>query len=64
MNLDKLSYTIPKFVEATGISREVITAHIKANNLVLSYPSTRGVILRAEGERWLASLPAEKQKTP
>ncbi|HEY4267564.1 MAG TPA: hypothetical protein VGM94_05165 [Galbitalea sp.] len=59
--LDKLAYSIPNFAEAVDLSVTTIRDHIDAGNLVPSYPNSKPIITRAEGERWLRSLPAEKQ---
>jgi len=59
--LDKLAYSIPNFAEAVDLSVDTIRKHIDAGNLVPSYPNSKPIITRAEGERWLKSLPAEKQ---
>lgn len=58
--LDKLAYTLPNFAAAVDVSLTVIRDAINAGDLVPSYPSTRPVITREEGERWLKSLPTEK----
>jgi len=61
--LTKLSYSIKEFSDTTGISVDVLRRHIDGKTdtpLVVSYPSAKGMITAAEGERWLASLPTER----
>jgi hypothetical protein len=58
--LDKLAYTIPNFAAAVDMSVDTIRKHIEAGRLVPSYPNSRPVITKTEGQRWLDSLPAEK----
>lgn len=58
-----LSYTLDAFAGATGFSKESIRQEIDAGNLVPSYGGkrrTKPVIIRAEGIRWLKSLPNER----
>lgn len=58
--LDKLAYTIPNFANAVDLSTSSIYDAIKAGDLVPVYPNRRPLISKAEGERWLASLPSER----
>lgn len=58
--LDKLAYTIPNFAAAVDMSVEAVRTQIRDGRLVPSYPNSKPIITRAEGERWLASLPAER----
>lgn len=61
--LTKLSYSIKEFSEVTGISQDVLRRHIDGRTstpLIASFPSAKGMILATEGERWLASLPTER----
>ena len=58
-----LAYTLDAFAAATGFSKESIRQEIDAGNLVPSYGGrqrTKPVIIRAEGIRWLKSLPNER----
>jgi hypothetical protein len=61
--LDKLAYSIPNFAEAVDLSVTTIRLAIDRGELKCGYPTPRKpVITKAEGERWLASLPSDKQE--
>lgn len=61
-HLDQLAYSIPNFAKAVDLSVSSIYEAINSNELVPVYPTKRKpLISRAEGERWLQSLPAEKR---
>lgn len=58
-----LSYTLDAFAAATGFSKESIRQEIENGHLAPSYGGrqrTKPVIIRAEGIRWLKSLPNER----
>lgn len=61
VQLEKLAYSIPNFAKAVDMSVESVRQQIAAGNLVPSYPNSKPLITRAEGERWLKSLPAERR---
>lgn len=58
--LDKLAYSIPNFAKAVDLSVEAVRQQIRDGALVPSYPNSKPLISKAEGERWLASLPSER----
>lgn len=58
--LDKLAYSIPNLAAAVDLSVDTVRKHIDAGNLVPSYPNSKPIITRAEAQRWLNSLPAER----
>ena len=60
VELEKLAYTIPNFAAAVDLSVTSIRDHIDAGNLVPSYPNRKPIITKAEGERWLRTLPNER----
>lgn len=60
IQLDKLAYSIPNFAKAVDLSVSTVREQIEKGNLVPSYPNSKPIISRVEGERWLASLPAER----
>jgi hypothetical protein len=59
MTLSKLAYSLDEFAEAVSLSKAQLRKHIDAGDLVPSYSGSKPLITRAEGERWLATLPAE-----
>ena len=59
--LDKLAYSIPNFAKAVDLSVSAIYKAIEDDELVPSYPNRKPLITKKEGERWLASLPAERR---
>jgi hypothetical protein len=58
--LDKLAYSIPNFAKAVDMSVEAVRTQIRDGKLVPSYPNSKPLISRLEGERWLQSLPSER----
>lgn len=59
--LDKLAYSIPNFAKAVDLSVTTVREAIQSGDLVASYPAKmKPLITKAEGERWLASLPSER----
>lgn len=54
---DKLAYTIPEAVEASGRSRTSIYASIKNGTLVARKHGGRTIILTGDLHRWLEALP-------
>lgn len=59
--LDKLAYSIPNFAKAVDLSIEAVRQQIRAGDLVPSYPNSKPLITKEEGERWLRSLPSERR---
>jgi len=59
--LDKLAYSIPNFAKAVDLSVQSVRNLIEAGDLVPSYANSKPLITRAEGERWLDSLPPERK---
>ena len=57
---EKLSFSLDSLSEVTGISVDILQRHIKANNLIARYPSSRPVIERADALAWLRALPTER----
>jgi hypothetical protein len=57
--LEKLAYTIAQAAEACGVGVTVIDEACRRGDLVKSYPNSRPLILAAELQRWLESLPHE-----
>lgn len=61
--LDKLAYSIPNFATAVDLSVDTVRKAIDHGDLIPSYPTKAGrkpIITKAEGERWLGSLPTER----
>ncbi|RWA60679.1 MAG: helix-turn-helix domain-containing protein [Mesorhizobium sp.] len=54
---DKLSYTIPEFIKATGIARTQIFEHLKHRRLKARKSGRRVLILASDAKAFLASLP-------
>jgi hypothetical protein len=54
---NKLSYTIKEFVNATGIARTQVFAHIKQGRLKVCKSGRRNLILAADAQAFLANLP-------
>lgn len=52
-----LAYSIPALKNATSLSRSLIYEHIKRGLLKTTKVGKRTLVLRADAERWLASLP-------
>lgn len=57
--MDTLSYSIPDFVRATGISRAKIYEEIKSGRLRSVKVGARTIIPAHEGRAWLDRLAAE-----
>lgn len=57
--LSKLAYSLDEFAEAVSLSKAQLRKHIERGELVPAYSGTKPLITRAEGERWLSTLPAE-----
>lgn len=60
VELTQLAYSIPNFAKACDISVTTVREHIDHGNLIPGYVNTKPIISKAEGERWLASLPSER----
>jgi hypothetical protein len=60
MGLEKLSYSIPELVEATGLSDWTIREAIKNSYLVRHFSGTKPIILATDARQWLESLPTER----
>ncbi len=58
--LDKLAYSLEEFAEAVSLSYSQLLRHIERNELVARYSGRKALITRAEGERFLRSLPEER----
>ena len=58
--LDKLAYSLDEFASAVSVHKNTIRNAIDAGDLVPAYVGSKPLITRAEGERWLRSLPAER----
>ena len=56
--MDKIAYTIPEAVEATGISRTMIYKAMEEGRLTAKKNGKRTLILREELERFMRALPA------
>lgn len=56
----KLSYTIREFVAATGIARTQVFAYIKDGRLKACKSGRRVLILAADAQAFLDSLPDRK----
>lgn len=57
------AYSLKEFSELYGISLDVLKRHIEGltdTPLEVSYPSAKGMIDAAEGDRWFKSLPKER----
>jgi len=57
-SLTKLAYSLDEVADAVSLSKAQLRKHIDAGDLVPSYSGTKPLITKAEGERWLSSLPA------
>jgi len=60
--LEKLAYSLDDFADAVSLSKEFIRQQITAGKLTPSYAGAKPLVMREEGERWLRSLPAERQE--
>jgi hypothetical protein len=58
----KLAYTIPQFVEATGIARTQVFEYIKRRLLKARKSGRRVLILAADAQVFLDSLPDRDAK--
>lgn len=56
-----LSVTVPKAVELTGISRDILSLAQKRGELIYRYPSASPVIRIADLDAYLASLPTQRK---
>ena len=62
--LDQLAYSIAHFAKAVDLSETTVRNAIDRNELIPVYPGVKkGLITRAEGLRWLESLPTERPGT-
>lgn len=59
--LEKLAYSIPNFAAAVDLSVSSIREAIDKGDLIPSYSNSKPIITKAEGERWLTSLPSERR---
>jgi len=59
--LNQLAYSLPNFAKAVDVSLQHIRNQIAEGYLVPSYTGAKPLITREEGERWLRSLPPERQ---
>lgn len=57
LKLEKLAYSLDEFAEVVSLSKMQLRRHIERNELVPKYSGTKPLITRAEGERFLRSLP-------
>lgn len=63
---DKLAYDVQTVADIASVSPWTIRDAIKKNELVARYTGvkrTKAIILAAELERWLSSLPTERGET-
>ena len=58
----KLAHTIAEFAQLSGLSRSFIYERIKERELPVRKAGRRTLILREEGEAWLAKLPIAGQR--
>lgn len=58
--LDKLAYSLPNFAKAVDLSVDTVRKAIERGDLIPGYPNSKPIVSKAEGERWLSTLPAEK----
>lgn len=69
MNLDtapiensKLAYSIEEAAAATGYSTDTIRRALRNSDMTARYANSKPVILTAELQEWLKSLPTEAPK--
>lgn len=62
MTKEKLAYTLPELVEATGMSMSSIRIEIDKGRLTPRYPNRKPIVPRAEAERWIDSMPSEPRR--
>lgn len=55
--LATVSVRVVDAARITGISENVIREHVRRGDLVMRYPTTHGVLLTADLEEWIATLP-------
>lgn len=60
LRLDKLAYSLEEFADVVSLSYAQLLRHIARNELVPKYSGRKPLITRAEGERFLRSLPEER----
>lgn len=58
----KLAYTLDEAAAASGVSRTTINEALAKGSLVATYPTSRPVILAADLQDWLDTLPNEAPK--
>jgi excisionase family DNA binding protein len=58
----KLAHSVAEFAQLSGLGRSFIYEHIKAGLLPVRKAGRRSLILREEGEAWLAKLPTGNQR--
>lgn len=56
------AYTVQSASKAYDVSTEVIRAHIRNNNLIARYPTSRPIIGADELEAWFNALPTELRR--
>jgi excisionase family DNA binding protein len=54
---ERLSYSVPDFAAAVGVSRSEIYEQISAGHLISRKVGRRRIIVRDEGVEWLKKLP-------
>lgn len=55
--LEKLAYSLEEFAEVVSLSYAQLMRHIARDELVPKYSGRKPLITRAEGQRFLDSLP-------
>lgn len=63
MSKPKLSYSVREAADATGLSVDTIRAAIRTGRLEARYPTSKGVILATELDRWLEAAPTHAERT-
>ena len=58
----KLAHSVAEFAQLSGLGRSFIYEQIKAGLLPVRKAGRRSLILRQEGEAWLAKLPIVGQR--
>jgi hypothetical protein len=54
-------FSVNDFCQWAGIGRTAVYAEMKAGRLLAKKCGRRTIILRSEAERWLTSLPPQRQ---
>jgi predicted DNA-binding transcriptional regulator AlpA len=54
-------FSVNDFCQWVGIGRTAVYAEMKAGRLSAKKVGRRTIILRSEAERWLSSLPPQRQ---